>query len=197
MRDLTPEEWERIEAPLGIRNRDPALREKMLGPEMLEEGLEMLEGLGMLECLEWAFSDLLLPRVWPNIRTSPEYRRAHAALKKQAQKARQFLADADWRTVDLDQIILRIDDIAPDAVKSGRRPDCRLQMTIYKLGRLYSRWTDRKPGISRNSHGKPSGPFFTFVRECLRALVPEALKSDEALASEIRRALRLRVRATI
>jgi hypothetical protein len=181
MREPTSEEWERIETALGLTDQKPERREKILGT------------------LEWVFHlqprEIFGPYI-PETFTS-EYRRAHLALKRQAKKARNVLDDADWRSADLDALISRIDDIAPDDDKGGRPTNWRLQASIHKLGEIYSRWTDRKPGISRDIRRKPGGSFFVFVSECLRVFAPELLKGDEALASAIRRSLKMIVRPTI
>jgi hypothetical protein len=41
--------------------------------------------------------------------------------------------------------------------------------------------------ILADTGGKPYGPFFDFVKECLRTFAPELMKGDAALASAIRR----------
>jgi hypothetical protein len=118
MREPTSEEWERIETALGLTDQKPERREKILGT------------------LEWVFHlqprEIFGPYI-PETFTS-EYRRAHLALKRQAKKARNVLDDADWRSADLDALISRIDDIAPDDDKGGRPTNWRLQASIHKLG---------------------------------------------------------------
>ncbi len=182
----TPEQIERIEAALGISGQSPEGREKMLA------------------ALEWAFSlspgEVFGPGYLPG-RPRPDYRRLHANLRKAAEKVRAYLDDEDldwWSVGTLDAIISGIDDIAPDEDKGGRPANLRLQGAVHGLGGLYRRLTDREPALSRDVHNKPGGPFFVFVSECLRVFEPElALKSDEALASAIRRTLKMNFRPTV
>ena len=85
-----------------------------------------------------------------------------------------------------------------DPADGGRPPDWRFRGILYELGRLYRECTGREPGLSRNPHtNKPSGPFFRLVSTCLQMFRPELAKSDEALATAIRRVRKIKVRPTL
>ena len=77
--------------------------------------------------------------------------------------------------------------------KGGRPRNRQLHAMIYELAEYYARQTGRKAGLSRDpATGKPSGPFFRFVSTVLRVFVPDQVKPDDALYSEIRRTLRIK-----
>jgi hypothetical protein len=123
MRQPTSDEWVRIEAALGLADQNPERRERMLAT------------------LEWVFrlqpQEIFGPYI-PETFTS-EYRRAHAALKRQAKKTRDVLDDADWRAADLDALISRIDDIAPDDDKGGRGVNSQTGRDIQQVDRSEAR----------------------------------------------------------
>lgn len=77
--------------------------------------------------------------------------------------------------------------------KGGRPSDWRLQAVIHLLARLYAQWAGKKPGISRDPMtAQPSGPFFRFVKTCLRTFTSEPARCDEALAKTIQRVLKVK-----
>jgi hypothetical protein len=76
--------------------------------------------------------------------------------------------------------------------KGGRPRNRELHSLIYELSRYYERHTGKKPGLPRGPDGKPSGPFFRFVETVLRVLVPDQVRSDDALYSQIKRTLKIK-----
>lgn len=184
MRQPTPEEWGRLEKALGITDHDPARRKKMLGTLQWAFGLTVGEIFGPYLPYEVAYGREYVRN----------YRRAHTALRKHAVAALTLLHEHDWRATDLQNIIESIDDIAPDPDTGGRPRDWPLHAAICKLAEIYTRWTGRKAG--RTHHGKPGGPFFMFVKECLLIFAPAlvASENDEVLHAAIRRALPIQVR---
>lgn len=74
--------------------------------------------------------------------------------------------------------------------RGGPLQNRQLHGMIYDLARCYARHTGKKAGLSRNPD--PSGPFFRFVSTVLRVFVPDQVRSDEALHSEIRRTLKIK-----
>lgn len=75
--------------------------------------------------------------------------------------------------------------------KGGRGRDNRIQALIYELAQLYRELSGRKPGLSRYppTHpkcGQPSGPFFRFVKLCLRTFWTEGADLVEASVSRTR-----------
>jgi hypothetical protein len=77
--------------------------------------------------------------------------------------------------------------------RGGRPRNRQLHSMIYELAEYYARHTGRKAGLSRDpTTGKPSGPFFRFVSTVLRVFVPDQVRPDDALYSEIRRTLRIK-----
>jgi hypothetical protein len=76
--------------------------------------------------------------------------------------------------------------------KGGRPPNRQLRCMIKALADYYAQHSGREAGISRDSSGNPSGPFFRFVSTVLRVFVPDQVTSDGALYSEIRRTLEIK-----
>jgi hypothetical protein len=76
--------------------------------------------------------------------------------------------------------------------RGGRPRNRQLHSMIYHLAKFYAQHTGRTVGLSRDATTrKPSGPFFRFASTVLRVFVPDQVKSDNALYSEIRRTLRI------
>jgi hypothetical protein len=84
-------------------------------------------------------------------------------------------------------------DAAKEALpedRGGRPRNPQLRGMIKELAEYYAQHTSREAGLSRDPrNGKPSGPFFRFVSTVLRIYVPDQVKPDDALYSEIRRTL--------
>ena len=77
--------------------------------------------------------------------------------------------------------------------KGGRPPNRQLRCMIKSLAEYYAQHSGREAGISRDSiNGNPSGPFFRFVSTVLRVFVPDQVRSDDALYSEIKRTLKIK-----
>lgn len=77
--------------------------------------------------------------------------------------------------------------------KGGRPRNRQLRGMIHELARYYARHTGGKARLSRDpTTGNPSGPFFRFVSTVLRVFVPDQVRSDDALYSEIRRTFRIK-----
>jgi hypothetical protein len=77
--------------------------------------------------------------------------------------------------------------------RGGRPRNRQLHGMIYELAQYYERHRGRKAGLSRDPRtGNPSGPFFRFVSTVLRVFVPDQVRPDETLYSEIRRTLRIK-----
>jgi hypothetical protein len=77
--------------------------------------------------------------------------------------------------------------------RGGRPPNRQLRCMIKGLADYYAQHTGREVGISRDSsNGNPSGPFFRFVSTVLRVFVPDQVRSDNALYSEIKRTLKIK-----
>ena len=77
--------------------------------------------------------------------------------------------------------------------RGGRPRNRQLHGMIYELSEYYARHTGRKAGLSRDpTTGNPSGPFFRFVATVLRVFVPDQVRPDDTLYSEIRRTLRIK-----
>jgi hypothetical protein len=76
--------------------------------------------------------------------------------------------------------------------KGGRPPNRQLRCMIKHLADYYAQHTGREAGISRHpGNGNPSGPFFRFVSTVLRVFVPDQVRSDDAVYSEIKRTLKI------
>jgi hypothetical protein len=73
--------------------------------------------------------------------------------------------------------------------KRGRPSDMRVRGAIFEMAILYKDSTGKKPGISRNPDGKPSGPFFGIVKAYFQTIRTRKI-SDEALAKAIQRTLK-------
>jgi len=74
------------------------------------------------------------------------------------------------------------------SIKTGsKRPKSR-STVIIKLSVIYNEITGRKPGRSYQN-GKPGGPFFRFVNECLRHMDPSEAIGSENLKKIIEKAL--------
>lgn len=77
--------------------------------------------------------------------------------------------------------------------RGGRPRNRQLHGMIYELAQYYARHTGGKAGLSRDPRtGNPSGPFFRFVSTVLRVFVPDQVRPDDALYTEIRRTLRIK-----
>ena len=99
--------------------------------------------------------------------------------------ARQVQDAGYWQSPELDALISQMDYNLPSDNKS-KPANVRLKRTLDMLGDVYNAWSVREAGLSRIHGTTPSGPFFRFCAECLRAFVPELVpKTPEALASAI------------
>ena len=77
--------------------------------------------------------------------------------------------------------------------KGGRPQNKQLHCMIYHLAEYYAQHTGREAKLSRDPIAdNPSGPFFRFVSTVLRVFVPDQVRADEALYSEIRRTLKMK-----
>lgn len=183
-----PEAYERLEKAIGVPS--PCL-------ELRRELHFILHGTGLA---------LPPPRIRPKAQRTLFERSARRALE-----LRDLLSGDDEDTLgailpalsrsELLETLGRVAKNARKAARSvrqdpgGKTPDPRQAQTICTLAQVYERVTGRRAGLSRNpSTGKPSGPFYRFVRaffaEFAPALdMPTPPRSPEAIAKLIQRAL--------
>ncbi len=72
--------------------------------------------------------------------------------------------------------------------KGGRPPDLSFLALLGGLTHIYERETGRKAGVTY--HGTYQGPYFRFVRECIRRLVPDFCRQDATLGKALQRYLK-------
>jgi hypothetical protein len=75
--------------------------------------------------------------------------------------------------------------------KGGRPRNEPLQLLICHLAHFYRQSSGKRPGISWNAFDlQSSGPFLRLVSRVLKVFVPDQVKDDNALAADIKRALK-------
>lgn len=112
--------------------------------------------------------------------------------------AKKQIKDTSILDVDILQhnvlgLHMTVDETIKSIKASSGAPKKSRSTFIIRLSVIYQEVTGRKPRLSRSRKNyKPEGPFFRFVKNCLKCIDPSEQIGDEALVKVIQKALNLR-----